>query len=120
MTPCDILFDSVRFWVYVNIFLCAPLSWPLAHTDNLTRESSVFCGEGKKKDYLFFFILFYSNMDKRQAELHRLYKEHEYMIDNVRRTLKKEIATLVEEYDLTSEEANHLNEFIQDKGTFFS
>ncbi|CEJ01605.1 hypothetical protein RMCBS344292_15628 [Rhizopus microsporus] len=58
-------------------------------------------------------------MDKRQAELHRLYKEHEYMIDNVRRTLKKEIATLVEEYDLTSEEANHLNEFIQDKATLF-
>ncbi|KAG1140729.1 hypothetical protein G6F37_008078 [Rhizopus arrhizus] len=58
-------------------------------------------------------------MDKRHIENNKLYKEHENKVDNIKSTLKKEVTIIAEEYELTAESLNDLNDFIQDKATLF-
>lgn len=55
-------------------------------------------------------------MDKRHTENNKLYKEHENKVDNIKSTLKKEVTIIAEEYELTAESLNDLDDFIQDKG----
>lgn len=55
-------------------------------------------------------------MDKRHTENNKLYKEHENKVDNIKSTLKKEVTIIAEEYELTAESLNDLDDFVQDKG----
>lgn len=53
---------------------------------------------------------------KKHIESNQLYKEHERAIDSIHNAVQREIPHLIHEFDLSIQEMNALNNFINDRG----
>ncbi|KAI9360726.1 CRAL-TRIO domain-containing protein [Pilaira anomala] len=56
---------------------------------------------------------------KRQLENNQQYKAYEETIDSIQSALRREISHLVQEFELSAEEAEGIEEFIKDRATVF-
>jgi cell fate (sporulation/competence/biofilm development) regulator YmcA (YheA/YmcA/DUF963 family) len=53
---------------------------------------------------------------KRHIENNELYIAHERTIDSIQNAIRREVPHLIQEFHLSVEETDTLNEFIQDRG----
>lgn len=51
----------------------------------------------------------------RHSENNQLLEQHERAIDNIQNAIKREIPHLIHELQLTTEEADSLNEYVNDR-----
>ncbi|KAI8078259.1 CRAL-TRIO domain-containing protein, partial [Gilbertella persicaria] len=57
--------------------------------------------------------------EKRHRENNQLFQQHERAIDSIQNAIKREIPHLIHEFQLDIEEADNLNEYVNDKLTLF-